>query len=183
VAKGFVVDLKKCIGCKACVAVCKIRYASPLGISRRSVHIKDISDTRIFVSMACNHCDKPSCVAACPKRALSKDAASGVVTLDAAACVGCRRCEWACPYGSMVFDPSTSKVDKCDGCVAFTPATGVPAGPRCVEACHAKALDWVDVDATFTPEAAELIADGARVIASAALTEPNLKFIKVPGVS
>ncbi|MBS3974031.1 MAG: 4Fe-4S binding protein [Actinobacteria bacterium] len=181
-AKGFVVDLKKCVGCKACVAVCKIRYASPKGISRRNVYTRDITDSRIFVSMACNQCDGPSCVPACPKGALSKDAASGVVTLNKSACVGCRRCEWACPYGAMVFEPAGGKMDKCDACVGFTPAAGVPTGPRCVEACHADALAWVDKDATFTQTAAELRVAGEHIVARAALTAPSVKFIKVPGV-
>lgn len=181
-AKGFVVDLKKCVGCKACVAVCKIRYASPKGVSRRNVHTRDIASSRIFVSMACNQCDHPSCVPACPKGALSKDAASGVVRLNASACVGCRRCEWACPYGAMVFEPGSKKMDKCDGCIDFTPAAGVPAGPRCVEACHADALAWVDKDATFTPQAAELRVAGEHIVARAALTAPSVRFVKVPGV-
>lgn len=181
-AKGFVVDLKKCVGCKACTAVCKIRYASPTGISRRNVYTRDLEASRIFVSIACNHCVKPSCVPACPKSALTKNATTGVVTLNKEACVGCRRCEWACPYGAMAIDPKTKKADKCDACVGFVPAAGVPSDPRCVEACHAKALAWVDKDATFTPAAAELSEAGQPLLARAALTEPALRFVKVPGV-
>jgi len=182
VAKGFVVDLKRCVGCKACVAVCKIRYASPSGVSRRSVYTRDIANSRVFVSIACNHCEEPSCVAACPKGALSKSAASGVVTLNTSACVGCRRCEWACPYGAMVLQPDTKKMDKCDACAGFSVAAGVPSGPRCVEACHAKALAWVDKGSDFTVDAAELRVGGEHLVARSVLTKPSVKFIKVPGV-
>jgi len=105
-----------------------------------------------------------------------------VVRLNASACVGCRRCEWARPCGAMVFEPSSKKMDKCDGCIDFTPAAGVPAGPRCVEACHADALAWVDKDATFTPQAAELRVAGEHIVARAALTAPSIRFVKVPGV-
>ncbi len=175
-AKGFVTDLRKCVGCKACEAVCKIRYASPEGVSRRRVPMRDTENSRIFVSIACNHCDEPSCLPACPKGAISKDA-EGIVTRDLAKCVGCRRCEWACPYGAIVFDPTTQKIDKCDGCVTF------PDGPRCVEACHATALDWVDVDGTFTDDAAQIVLAGEELLPDPAFTEPNVKFIKTPDVS
>ncbi|MHB1342220.1 MAG: 4Fe-4S dicluster domain-containing protein [Coriobacteriia bacterium] len=175
-AKGFVVDLQKCIGCKACVAVCKIRYSSTEGVSRRRVLIKDTAGSRVFVSMACNHCEAPACMAACPKGAISKDS-QGRVIHDKAKCVGCRRCEWACPYGAMWYDPSTQKVDKCDGCATKTD------GPRCVEACHATALQWVDVDASFTTAAKQVVADGAELLPDPGLTNPNIRFDKFTGLT
>ena len=175
-AKGFAVDLKKCIGCKACVAVCKLRYDSPEGVSRRRVLIKDTVASRVYISMACNHCANPACLAACPKGAITKDA-EGRVIHDKATCVGCRRCEWACPYGAMCFDPTTKKVDKCDACATK------PGGPRCVEACHAKALQWIDVDTTFTLAGKQLVADGADLLPDPTLTNPNIRFDKFPGIS
>ena len=79
-----------------------------------------------FVSVSCHHCMHPACKAACPnsKRlnddgtvsttdtpyvsALYKDVGgtytgtetAGVVLHNPARCIGCRRCEWACPYGA-----------------------------------------------------------------------------------
>ena len=170
-AKGFVVDLAKCVGCKACVAVCKMRYELPAGVNRRRVLIKDIDEDpkRLFISMACNHCADPACLKACPKGAISVDA-EGRVVQDLAKCVGCRRCEWACPYGAICYNPQTGKVDKCDGCATKAD------GPRCVEACHAKALAWVDVDATFVPAAAQIVADGSGLLPDPGYTNPHVKF-------
>lgn len=172
-AKGFVVDLKKCVGCKACMAVCKIRYELPAGVNRRRVMTKDIDENpkRFFISMSCNHCADPACVAACPKGAIIKDA-QGRVVQDLAKCVGCRRCEWACPYGAICYNPTTKKVDKCDACATKAD------GPRCVEACHAKALEWVDADASFDAAAAQIVADGDNLLPDPALTNPCVKFVK-----
>ena len=171
-AKGFVVELKKCVGCKACMAVCKMRYQLPEGVNRRRVVIKDIDQDpkRLFISMACNHCVDAACIAACPKGAITKDT-QGRVVQDKATCVGCRRCEWACPYGAICYDPNTKKVDKCDGCATKAD------GPRCVEACHAKALQWVDVDASFTDASKQIIADGKKLLPEPALTNPGIKFL------
>lgn len=177
-AKGFVVDLQKCIGCKACVAVCKVRYELPEGVSRRHVVTKDIDQDpkRLFISMACNHCEDPACMKACPKGAITKDA-EGRVIHNKDLCVGCRRCQWACPYGAIVFNPETKKVDKCDGCATK------PDGPRCVEACHATALQWVDVDGTFTGAAAQIVADGKELLPAPGLTNPHIKFMGKPVAS
>lgn len=172
-AKGFVVDLKKCVGCKACVAVCKIRYELPAGVSRRRVMVRDVDmdPKRLFISMACNHCAEPACLLACPKGAISKDS-EGRIIQDKAKCVGCRRCEWACPYGAICYNMVTQKVDKCDGCATKAD------GPRCAEACHAVALQWVDVDATFTDAAKQIVADGKNLLPEPGLTVPHVKFIK-----
>jgi Fe-S-cluster-containing dehydrogenase component len=175
-AKGFVVDLRKCVACKACVAVCKIRYDLPEDVNRRRVFIKDTADSKVFISMACNHCEDPACVKACPKGAIAKDA-QGRVIHNKDLCVGCRRCEWACPYGAIVFNPRTKKVDKCDACATKAD------GPRCVEACHAKALQWVDVDETFTSEAAKIVADGEDLLPDPGLTNPHVKFIRPSDIS
>ncbi len=172
-SKGFVVDLKRCIGCKACTAVCKLRYELPEGVSRRSVTTKEFAERpmRYHISLACNHCEHPACIPACNQSALSKDA-EGRVVHDASKCIGCRRCEFACPYDAICYNPVAGKITKCDACATHE------GGPRCVAACHARALDWVDVDASFTPAAAQVVKDGKALLPDPRLTAPHLKVIR-----
>ncbi|MCL2324443.1 MAG: 4Fe-4S binding protein [Actinomycetia bacterium] len=172
-SKGFVVDLKRCIGCKACVVACKLRYELPEGVARRAVRTREFAETpmRCFLSLACNHCEHPACIPICPQAALSKDA-EGRVIHDPGKCIGCRRCEFACPYDAICYDLETGTITKCDACATRSD------GPRCVAACHAKALSWVDVDASFTLAAAQVVKDGKALLPDPRQTTPHLKVVR-----
>lgn len=66
-------------------------------------------------------------------------------------CIGCRRCEGACPYGAPQFDERTEVMDKCTGCYQrITPAamTTLPVArqqPACVVTCTSFALKFGDI--------------------------------------
>ncbi len=75
---GFRVDLKSCIGCKACQVACKDKHQLAEGILwRRVVEVAGGAWTRpgetwqddtyaYFVSVACMHCEQPICAEVCP---------------------------------------------------------------------------------------------------------------------
>ena len=102
-------------------------------------HLTDLPVSHL--SLACNHCEKPACLIACPANAYSKDAVSGFVLLDKNRCIGCRYCTWACPYGAPAYDRKTGVVAKCTFCDERQ-ARGL--APACVEACPTGALGVVD---------------------------------------
>jgi anaerobic dimethyl sulfoxide reductase subunit B (iron-sulfur subunit) len=75
----------------------------------------------------------------CPTKAIYKRAADGVVLIDADKCIGCRYCEWACPYGAPQFNEEIGVMTKCDFCEDLLAAGNNPA---CVDACVMRCLDF-----------------------------------------
>lgn len=99
-----------------------------------------------YVSLSCNHCENAVCTTACPTQAMHKDG-YGIVSVDAKRCVGCRYCEWNCPYGAPQFDEEKKKMTKCDFCKDNL-EQGQP--PACVAACPCRALDFGEYDDIVT---------------------------------
>ncbi len=151
---AFYFDASACNGCKACVVACKSKNQLPVGINWRRVTeygggswIPDPEDPKrlqpnnIFaysVSISCNHCENPICMESCPTAAISKRD-DGVVLIDDSKCIGCRYCEWACPYGAPQFDAAAGVMTKCNFCEDLL-AEG--ESPYCVSACVMRALDY-----------------------------------------
>lgn len=104
---GMVIDLSKCMGCRACMEACKIENGTPASHFFMSVFRFEESEypnTKVrFLPRPCNHCENPPCVAACPydARINWKD---GLVLTDVDNCRGTRLCEKACPYGVNYFN-------------------------------------------------------------------------------
>jgi len=156
--KAFYFDASACNGCKACVIACKSKNALPVGINFRRVvqygngaWVPDpeypdmLMPSNLFVyslSVACMHCQEPACVNACPAKAVEKRD-DGIVVVDSDKCIGCRYCEWACPYGAPQFDAEDGMMRKCDFCVDVV-EQGEP--PDCVAACPMRAMDFGELD-------------------------------------
>ncbi len=94
-----------------------------------------------FVPKLCNHCDKPPCVRVCPVGATYKNK-EGVVLVNRQACIGCRYCVQACPYGARFLDPRLKVVDKCTWCYHRISKGLLPA---CVEVCPRGARAFGDI--------------------------------------
>ena len=94
------------------------------------------------MSMACNHCENPACVAACTTGAMfvSED---GTVQHDDALCDGCQNCVMACPYGQPQYIEEKNVVHKCDSCKVLRDMGEQPA---CVAACLMRCLEFGDLD-------------------------------------
>jgi Fe-S-cluster-containing dehydrogenase component len=146
-AVGLLFDATICVGCKACVAACKRENAvngaapefsttaqpywdSPLDTSAKTFNIikmyrngtmqnKDQeTNGYAFAKVSCLHCVDPSCVSACPVSAMTKDAKTGIVAYNKDACIGCRYCVAACPFGipKWDYDNPFGKIGKCELC-------------------------------------------------------------------
>jgi anaerobic dimethyl sulfoxide reductase subunit B (iron-sulfur subunit) len=153
---GFFFDNNRCTGCKACQLACKDYKDLSIETNFRRVFdyeggaFTDNGDgtwaTNSFayhVSVACNHCAMPACLAACAVGAISKDVDNGLVLIDSAICIGCGNCVTACPYSVPKMNTETTIAVKCDACVDRQ-ADNMP--PVCVDACQMRALLFGDLD-------------------------------------
>lgn len=112
---GMVVDLQKCVGCGACALACKTENNTQARANGQTYNWADFiyREEGIFpnvsfaaIPVLCNHCSDAPCVKACPvnPKAMYKTA-DGITMHNDERCIGCRRCQKACPY-------SASDVDK-----------------------------------------------------------------------
>lgn len=104
---GMVIDTRRCVGCEACVAACKIENKTPPGVYY-TVVVEDTRDNEfdrpLFMTKPCFHCEHPPCTDVCPVSATFKRDRDGIVVVDYDRCIGCRYCITACPYGARYFD-------------------------------------------------------------------------------
>jgi len=151
---GFYVNLSACSGCKACQIACQDKNDLQDGRKwRRVVEVEGGEWLKVgeawthnifsyYVSTACYHCENPPCMDVCPANAITKRD-DGIVLIDEDKCIGCRYCEWACPYGAPQLNDSTGVMTKCDLCHDYVDAGQKPA---CVSVCPMRALDFGDMD-------------------------------------
>jgi anaerobic dimethyl sulfoxide reductase subunit B (iron-sulfur subunit) len=161
---GFTVDMRSCTGCKACQVACQDKHELAPEVRWRKVVTVEGGEWELcyglfvdrtctyFVSLACMHCARPICVEACPTKAMAKGE-DGIVAVDPDRCIGCRYCEWACPYRAPQFDEARGVMTKCDLC---RDRLAEGRDPACVAACQMRVLAVADFaeeqdgeDATF----------------------------------
>lgn len=151
---AMVIDLRRCIGCDACMTACKAEFDVPLGVFRTWVPYKVVGTypnvKKQFLPRLCNHCDDPPCVRACPVGATYKVEDGGFVLQHYERCIGCKACMAACPYNARFMLPKhrsytdiTSVVDKCTFCHHRVTQNLVPA---CVQTCIGRARIFGDLN-------------------------------------
>ena len=143
---GWFVDSRRCFGCHACEVSCKAENDVPLGNFIRQTIYKDVGEypqvARMFLPMACQHCEDAPCIKACPCGALHK-AEGGTVAIDYNVCCGHGTCVEVCPYGAIYMDPVAKQAVKCHNCYH---RTEVGMEPACVPTCPSQALHFGDLN-------------------------------------
>jgi len=182
---GFIHNNVDCIGCRACEMACKDKNGLPPGPRfRRVQYIEGGTYPEVFaykVNMSCNHCAEPACLPTCPTGAIFKRKKDGIVDIDSTLCIGCRRCEAACPFGAPQFDPEENIVKKCNMCV-----DEIEAGrkPYCVMACMMRVLDigavekiWNGSLDTVAIGPHDRVVRQVKNMADIRLTNPSIGFV------
>ncbi len=140
--KSTLIDITKCIGCRACQVACKqwnerdgeetqlqdyMGFQNPAALSAKTLTLITFHELPneaspggldyLFTMRRCLHCLEPACVSACPTTALSAQF-DGPVSYDADKCIGCRYCVWACPWSvpTAEWDSHAPKIQKCTHC-------------------------------------------------------------------
>jgi len=129
---------ENCVGCEVCINICSSLHGGETRDSASRIRVKsrfpDLP-TPTFTPRACQHCDEPACVDACPAEALVLDKEAGQVRLIEDNCTGCGACVDACPYDSVWMDPLRDVAIKCDLC---------NGDPQCVKFCNFDAIRYTN---------------------------------------
>lgn len=111
---GMVIDLQKCVGCGCCTMTCKTENNTQARANGQTFNWSDIirreegkfpKPSFTAIPVLCNHCSDAPCVKACPVQPKSMfKTADGITMHNDERCIGCRRCQKACPYSAMDVD-------------------------------------------------------------------------------
>jgi tetrathionate reductase subunit B len=146
---GMVLDINKCIDCKACTVACKTENNIPLvldnyrnWVTEGPLRGKYPKLGQSFIPGQCMQCGDPPCEHVCPTSATYING-DGIVLVDDKKCIGCKYCMTACPYDARYYNEKTGSVDKCTFCVQRI-YTG--RSPACVETCPTKVRVFGDLN-------------------------------------
>lgn len=136
-SKVLVINPDKCTACRACELACSMKHTGEFNPARSRIKDYNFLEEAIYIPMTCTQCDEAWCARICPAGAIKKDESLGAWRVDHARCVGCRMCELACPFGSIIVDSMEKKAAKCDLC---------DGQPECVLFCAPGALEYREME-------------------------------------
>lgn len=155
------IDVSKCIGCKACQSACiewndtspAIEenvgvYENPHDLTPDMFTLMRFSEWEnpatnelewLIRKDGCMHCEDPGCLKACPAPGAIVQYSNGIVDFIHENCIGCGYCVTGCPFDV----PRVSKVDhKSYKCTLCSDRVAVGQGPACAKACPTQAITF-----------------------------------------
>ena len=158
------IDVSRCIGCKACQAACmewndlrqeigyfEGTYDNPAGSEPDTwtlMRFTEWEDEKgnlewLIRKDGCMHCEDPGCLKACPAPGAIVQYANGIVDFISENCIGCGYCVKGCPFNIPRISRSTT--NPTNARCART-GSGVGLEPACVKACPTGAIMFGDQD-------------------------------------
>ncbi|MBD3307420.1 4Fe-4S dicluster domain-containing protein, partial [candidate division KSB3 bacterium] len=92
-----------CIDCHSCQLACSLKHEGTYCPAKSRIEVLT-SPLKFSVPLTCLQCEDPACAAVCVVNALKKNQETGIVDYDQDACIGCRMCVSACPFGNISYD-------------------------------------------------------------------------------
>jgi anaerobic dimethyl sulfoxide reductase subunit B len=149
----FYFDSSSCSGCKTCQMACRDKHDLARGVLWRRVYEVAGGDWKkegqwpgcpIYTPTSSQWhaiiAKNLICLTSCPNKAISKND-NGIVLIDEKKCMGCRYCEWTCPYGALHYDSQRGVMSKCTMCEDLILQGKKPA---CISACPMRAMEITD---------------------------------------
>jgi formate dehydrogenase iron-sulfur subunit len=153
------IDVSKCIGCKACQSACiewndthpAIEdnvgiYQNPHDLTAEMFTLMRYEEWEnpetsnlewLIRKDGCMHCEDPGCLKACPAPGAIVQYSNGIVDFNHDNCIGCGDCIKGCPFDI----PRVSKRDhKAYKCTLCSDRVAVGQGPACAKACPTQAI-------------------------------------------
>jgi formate dehydrogenase iron-sulfur subunit len=185
------IDVSKCIGCKACEAACMewndVRadigtnvgvYDNPPDLTPDMFTVMRFAEwinpetsslEWLIRKDGCMHCADPGCLTACPSPGAIVQYSNGIVDFDHEKCIGCGYCIKGCPFNIPRISPVDHKAYKCTLC---SDRVAVGQGPACAKACPTHAIVFGTKE-EMKQHAAERISDlKSRGYQNAGLYDP-----------
>lgn len=201
---AIAINKTRCIGCQTCAYACKMQNNVPSEMRWNRVLTEgcDVEDgalgefpnlTRVYLPVACQHCENAACQRVCPTGATYKDD-KGRVQIDYDKCIGCRMCMAACPYNVRVFnwnepvrDPDFNYGDKevpvrpkgvVEKCTLCKERTDRGEEPMCVRCCPTKARIYGDLDDPNSEISKTIRERNAYVLLEEQGTKPQVHYFE-----
>ncbi len=153
------IDVSKCIGCKACQTACvewndthpDIEenvgvYENPHDLTPDLFTLMRFSEYQnpdtgdlewLIRKDGCMHCEDPGCLKACPAPGAIVKYSNGIVDFISDNCIGCGYCVAGCPFDIPRISKKAHVSKKCTLC---SDRVAVGQGPACAKACPTQAI-------------------------------------------
>jgi formate dehydrogenase iron-sulfur subunit len=152
------IDVTKCIGCKACQVACMEwndlrgeigtnigQYQNPHDLDDSTwtlMRFAEVENTKgdlewLIRKDGCMHCQDPGCLKACPSPGAIVQYSNGIVDFHEESCIGCGYCVTGCPFDIPRISKKDHKAYKCTLC---SDRVAVGLEPACIKSCPTGAL-------------------------------------------
>lgn len=130
----LLIDPEKCTGCRTCETFCSFRWEKAIAPTGSAITVVKWEHEAIHMPVVCGQCERAACMEVCITGALTRNAETGAVVLDAGRCVGCKMCVTACVAGGIAYITRDGVCRKCDLC---------EGDPLCARICPYGAIESV----------------------------------------
>jgi formate dehydrogenase iron-sulfur subunit len=184
------IDVSKCIGCKACQSACEewndLRddigenigvYDNPQDLSAKSWTLMRFTEYEntggelewLIRKDGCMHCSDPGCLKACPSPGAIVQYANGIVDFVEENCIGCGYCVKGCPFNIPRISQEDHKAYKCTLC---SDRVAVGQAPACAKTCPTGAIMFGTKEAMIEQADERIIDLKSRGFENAGLYNP-----------